>query len=222
LTGQVTLDPSNAALLQLRNYQKEEWSEAMCDASGVKSSQFPVVMAAHMIQGKVTVQASEATGLKTGTPVMAGTVDSSSAAIEAGVVEPGIAAEMTGTSTVVIMPNDAGLTEPSFIAMPHALPGLHLLLGAMVSSGGCLRWFRDQFGQQEVKAASEGKVDAYDLLTNQASEVSLGSDGIIFLPYMIPNLAHECQRSVCRFVTGNPESGTYTFNFRRDSLRTSA
>lgn len=185
LTGQVTLDPSNAALLQLRNYQKEEWSEAMCDASGVKSSQFPEVMAAHMIQGKVTVQASEATGLKTGTPVMAGTVDSSSAAIEAGVVEPGIVAEMTGTSTVVIMPNDTGLTEPSFIAMPHALPGLHLLLAAMVSSGGCLRWFRDQFGQQEVKAASEGKVDAYDLLTNQASEVSLGSDGIIFLPYMM-------------------------------------
>jgi len=35
---------------------------------------------------------------------MAGTVDSASAALEVGVVEPGIAAEMTGTSTVVIIP----------------------------------------------------------------------------------------------------------------------
>ena len=116
---------------------------------------------------------------------MAGTVDSAAAALEVGVVEPGIAAEMTGTSTVVIMPNDQGLTEPALIAMPHALPGIHLLLGAMVASGGCLRWFRDQFGQPEVQAASEGKADAFDLLTQQAAEVEPGSSGVIFLPYMM-------------------------------------
>jgi xylulokinase len=116
---------------------------------------------------------------------MAGTVDSPAAALEVGVVEPGIAAEMTGTSTVIIMPNDRGLTEPSLIALPHALPGIHLLLGAMVASGGCLRWFRDQFGQQEIQAASEGKGDAFDLLTREAAGVEPGSGGLIFLPYMM-------------------------------------
>jgi xylulokinase len=120
-----------------------------------------------------------------GTPVIAGTVDSASAALEVGVVEPGIAAEMTGTSTVVIMPNDKGLTEPTLIAMPHALPGIHLLLGAMVASGGCLRWFRDQFGQPELQSASELKVDVFDLLTRQADSVEPGSGGVIFLPYMM-------------------------------------
>jgi len=117
--------------------------------------------------------------------VMAGTVDSASAALEVGVVEPGFAAEMTGTSTVVIIPNNKGLTEPALIAMPHALPGIHLLLGAMVASGGCLRWFRDQFGQPEIQAASEGKTDAFDLLTRQAADVPVGSGGVIFLPYMM-------------------------------------
>jgi xylulokinase len=116
---------------------------------------------------------------------MAGSVDSATAALEVGVVEPGIAAEMTGTSTVVIIPNDSGLTEPALIAMPHALPGLHLLLGAMVSSGGCLRWFRDQLGQSEVQAAMEHGADAFDLLTQQAAQVPPGSDGVIFLPYMM-------------------------------------
>jgi len=101
------------------------------------------------------------------------------------VVEPGIAAEMTGTSTVVIIPNNKGLTEPALIAMPHALPGIHLLLGAMVASGGCLRWFRDQFGQPEIQAAPEGKADAFDLLTRQAADVPVGSGGVIFLPYMM-------------------------------------
>ena len=185
LTGKLTLDPSNAALFQLRDYQKNEWSETLCDICGVKPSQFPEVVPAHFIQGKVTEYASETTGLNIGTPVVAGTVDSASAALEVGVVEPGIAAEMTGTSTVVILPNDKGLTEPAFIAMPHALPGIHLLLGAMVASGGCLRWFRDQLGQTEMQAASLGKADAFDLLTEQAAGVEPGSSGVIFLPYMM-------------------------------------
>jgi xylulokinase len=185
LTGRLTLDPAHAVLLQMRDYHKEEWSATLCDACGVKPSQFPEVVPAHCPQGEVTVQAAELTGLRAGTPVMAGTVDSASAALEVGVVEPGIAAEMTGTSTVVIMPNDRGLTEPALIAMPHALPGIHLLLGAMVASGGCLRWFRDQFGQPEMQAAAESKTDAFDLLTREAAKIEPGSGGLIFLPYMM-------------------------------------
>jgi xylulokinase len=185
LTGRLTLDPAHAVLLQMRDYHKGEWSEALCAACGVEPSQFPEVVAAHCIQGEVTAQAAEATGLRAGTPVMAGTVDSASAALEVGVVEPGIAAEMTGTSTVVIIPNDRGLTEPALIAMPHALPGIHLLLGAMVASGGCLRWFRDEFGQPEVQAAAESKTDAFDLLTRPAAGIEPGSGGVIFLPYMM-------------------------------------
>jgi len=142
-------------------------------------------MEAHQIQGEVTAEAAEASGLRAGTPVMAGTVDSPAAVLEAGVAEPGIAVEMTGTSTVVIIPNDRGLTEPALIALPHALPGMHLLLGAMVSSGGCLRWFRDQFGQAEIQSATEGGADSYDLLTRHAEEIEPGSGGLIFLPYMM-------------------------------------
>jgi xylulokinase len=185
LTGRLTMDPAHAVLLQLRNYATGDWSEPLCSACGVDPAQFPEVMEAAAVQGEVTVQAAEATGLRAGTPVMAGTVDSPAAALEAGVAEPGIAVEMTGTSTVVIIPNDRGLTEPALIALPHALPGIHLLLGAMVSSGGCLRWFRDQLGQPEVQAAMQGGASAFDLLTQQAAQAAPGSDGVIFLPYMM-------------------------------------
>ena len=185
LTGRLTIDPAHALLMQMRNYATGEWSEALCSACGVEPAQLPEVMEGHRIQGEVTVEAAGATGLRAGTPVMAGTVDSPAAALEAGVTEPGIAVEMTGTSTVVIIPNDRGLTEPALIAMPHALPGIHLLLGAMVSSGGCLRWFRDQLGQPEMQAAKERGTDAFDLLTQQAAQVGTGSEGVIFLPYMM-------------------------------------
>ena len=185
LTGRVATDPAHAVLLQMCNYSTGAWSEALCSACGIDPEQFPEVMEAHQVQGEVTNEAAEASGLRTGTPVMTGTVDSPAAALEAGVAEPGIAVEMTGTSTVVIIPNDRGLTEPALIALPHALPGVHLLLGAMVSSGGCLRWFRDQFGQAENQAASDCGADSYDLLTQQAAVIEPGSGGLIFLPYMM-------------------------------------
>ena len=185
LTGRLAMDPSHAVLLQMRNYATGEWSKALCSACGVEPAQFPEVMDGHRVLGEVSVEAAAATGLRAGTPVMVGALDSPAAALEAGVAEPGIAVEMTGTSTVVIIPNDRGLTEPAMIAMPHALPGIHLLLGAMVSSGGCLRWFRDQFGQPEVQAATEEGTDAFDLLTRQAAQVRPGSEGVIFLPYMM-------------------------------------
>ena len=185
LTGRLAMDPAHAVLLQMRHYASGAWSEALCSACGVEPAQFPEVIEAAAVQGEVTVAVAEATGLRAGTPVMAGTVDSPAAALEAGVAEPGIAVEMTGTSTVVIMPNDRGLTEPALIAMPHVLPGIHLLLGAMVSSGGCLRWFRDQLAQPEARAAIEEGADAFDLLTQQAAQVGPGSDGVIFLPYMM-------------------------------------
>jgi xylulokinase len=83
------------------------------------------------------------------------------------------------------MPNDGRVTESAFIAMPHAIPGLHLLLGAMVASGASLRWYRDQFGLAEVQAALTLKLDPFDLLTQQAAQIKPGSEGLIFLPYMM-------------------------------------
>jgi xylulokinase len=185
LSGRLGMDAAHAVLLQLRNYATGAWSEALCSACGVEPGQFPEMLEGHRVQGDVTAGAAEATGLKAGTPVMAGTVDSPAAALEAGVAEPGVAVEMTGTSTVVIIPNDRGLTEPALIAMPHALPGIHLLLGAMVSSGGGLRWFRDQLGQPEVQAAMKQGADSSDLLTQLAAQAGPGSEGVIFLPYMM-------------------------------------
>jgi xylulokinase len=185
LTGNLGLDRAHAALLQLREYGTEKWYAAMCEVCGVEPTQFPASRDGHSVEGTVTKEAAAATGLRAGTPVVAGTVDSAAAALEAGLSEPGAAVEMTGTSTVVVIPNNQGLTEPALISMPHALPGIHLLLGAMVSSGGSLRWFRDQLGQTELQDARVKGTDAFDLLTRQAAREEPGGAGVIFLPYMM-------------------------------------
>ncbi len=180
-TGEWGMDAAHAALTGLRDYAGDCWSAEICDACGVDPSQFPPVRQGHELQGVVTQKAACETGLAAGTKVMVGTVDGAAAAVEAGVVSLGMAAEMTGTSTVLLMPTHEGIQESAFIAMPHAVPEIHLLLGAMVASGASLKWFRDQLGQPSSGGASED----FDRLTATAAQVPVGSDGVIFLPYMM-------------------------------------
>jgi xylulokinase len=185
LCGVHAQDPVQAALLQLQDYDTGAWSETLCSLCGVEPSHFPPVFPAHLQIGEVTAEAAEATGLCKGTPVVTGTVDGSAAALEAGAVSPGTAAEMTGTSTVLLMPAGSPVVEPAFIAIPHCVPERYLLLGAMAASGGSLKWFRDQFGSLSEGDRGSDDTDPYDLLTGEASDCRPGSGGVIFLPYMM-------------------------------------
>jgi xylulokinase len=133
----------------------------------------------------VTPQAGARTGIPSGTPVVTGTVDGAAAAIEAGTVEAGVISEMTGTSTVLHMPNTGGIVEPAFVAMPHSVKGLSLLLGTIAASGACLRWYKTEFGLHEAQKAQESSADPYDLLTEEAASSPVGSGGVIFLPYLM-------------------------------------
>lgn len=174
LTGELTLDREHASLLSLRDLEREEWSEPLCAAVGVTPARFPRLVNGDELVGRVTDAAAEATGLRTGTPVTGGTVDGPAAALEAGAVDEGQAAEMTGTSTVLILPSARPRSEPAFVAMRHAARGRWLLLGAMVASGGSLRWLRDLLGE-----------DSFDALTAAAEAEPPGAHGLVFLPYMM-------------------------------------
>ncbi len=180
LTGVLSMDPVHASLLQLRRWKTGEWIEELCSLAGVGPERFPQIARGEEVIGTVSRRAAEECGLAAGTPVVAGSVDGSAAALEAGAIAPGEAAEMTGTSTVLLMPNADGATSPAFIAMPHAVPGVHLLLGAMSATGASLKWFRDNLGGT---SAGDAQI-SYDLLTAEAESVTAGSEGVVFLPYM--------------------------------------
>jgi xylulokinase len=174
LTGELTLDRQHASLLSLRDLRTETWSEPLLEATGATVDLFPRLVEADELVGTVTDEAAAQTGLPPGTSVTGGTVDGAAAAVEAGIVDEGQAGEMTGTSTVLMLPVEAPRSETAFVAMRHAVRDRWLLLGAIVASGASLRWLRDQ-----LQAAS------FDELTASAAEVPPGGEGLVFLPYMM-------------------------------------
>jgi xylulokinase len=88
---------------------------------------------------------------------------------------------------VVFAASEAYRVEPEgrLQAYCHAIPGVWQLMGVMLSAAGSFRWYRDTLGRLESTQARETDRDPYDLLTEAAAEVAPGSEGLLFLPYLI-------------------------------------
>jgi len=174
LTGKFGIDSAHASLLQLRNADNSKWSDEVMKFVGVSEDKFPQIANSIVLQGEVS--SNNQSKIAAGTPVYFGSVDGCSAALEAGVIDPGVVAEMTGTSTVLLMPTDGNNFNDAFVAIEHAIAGRQLRLGAMVASGASVAWLQQNIlkGEQSVEQ-----------LSKDAQDVAPGAEGLIFLPYMM-------------------------------------
>jgi xylulokinase len=128
------------------------------------------------VTGTVTPAAAAATGLRPGTPVVAGGGDQAANAVGVGAVVPGRVALSLGTSGVVFATTDRPIFDAAgrVHAFCHAVPGRWHLMSVMLSASGSLRWFRDAIAPGEP----------FDRLGAAAGSVPAASDGLLFLPYL--------------------------------------
>ena len=125
---------------------------------------------------RISQAAADETGLRVGTPVMAGGGDQSANGVGVGAVDPGVVALSLGTSGVIFAATDRPLYEPEgrVHAFCHAAPGRWHLMSVMLSAAGSLRWYRDAIAPGE----------AFGPLVEEAASVAPGSEGLVFLPYL--------------------------------------
>jgi xylulokinase len=176
LTGTFAMDKADGAGTVLMDLRKRDWSEEILVALDLPRAWLPPLYEGPQVTGALTAGAASATGLKPGTPVVAGGGDQAAQAVGVGAVREGIVALTLGTSGVVFATTDGAFIEPEgrLHAFCHSVPGKWHLMGVMLSAGGSLRWYRDTF------APGMG----YDELLAPAAEVPAGSDGLLFLPYL--------------------------------------
>jgi xylulokinase len=67
----------------------------------------------------------------------------------------------------------------------HAVPGKWHVMGVTQGAGLSLRWFREHFGQSEAWYAGQTDVDSYDLIIKEAEKIPPGSEGLLWLPYLM-------------------------------------
>ncbi len=184
LCGANTMDVSHGPLTSFFDSASLSYDASLADAMGLDLAKMPKVRPCAEVVGEVNRQAATATTLAAGTPVIAGMCDGTAAAVEAGLLAVGDAVEMTGQSTVLLTCSDRPYLGQDLIPLVHGIPGRYLVIGALVATGGALRWFRDQLGDVERAAAGLLGVDAFDLLSQEAARSPAGANGVVFLPYM--------------------------------------
>jgi xylulokinase len=176
LTGDFALDVAGGSGTILFDLARRTWSTEILGLLDLDPSLFPSVFEGVEITGVVSDDAANATGLRPGTPVVAGGGDQSANAVGVGAVEPGIVALSLGTSGVVFATSEGPAIDPEgrVHAFCHAVPGRWHMMGVMLSAAGSLRWLRDSL----APGSSFSDLDA------GAAEVPPGSDGLLFLPYL--------------------------------------
>ncbi|MFD1674028.1 xylulokinase [Alicyclobacillus fodiniaquatilis] len=180
LTGQFTQDLSQGYGIHAFNVSTGRWDDALCAQMGIDRELLPDIYACSDVVGELTAEAARACGLKAGTPVVAGGLDSACATLGIGAISPGQVQEQGGQSGGMSIVMDEAQRDKNLILGYHVVADTWLLQGGTVG-GGSLKWLRRELAKEFSSASDEA---FFATVNREAASVPPGSDGVIFLPYM--------------------------------------
>jgi xylulokinase len=182
LTGDRAIDMADASGTLMLDVTNRRWSAEILNGTKIPKDWLPSLYESPDVCGKLSQEGADATGLKIGTPVVAGAGDQAAGAVGMGIVRAGVVSATIGTSGVVFAATDRPALDPQgrLHTFCHAIPGRWHVMGVTQAAGLSLRWFRDQFG-----AGKDDGRDPYERLSDEATKIPAGSEGLFWAPYLM-------------------------------------
>lgn len=186
LTGELATDVGDGAGTLLFDPSARAWSVRALGAVHLDPELAPPVLESASVVGHLTPFAAHQLNLRSDIPVIIGSGDNQTGAIGTGVVEPGLAMAMLGTSGVIyahsashapdlVHPQVCGRTQAFCAADGTAASSGHWsITGCTLSAGGSLDWAREVLAPHVP----------FSTLLDEAASAPPGSDGLIFLPHL--------------------------------------
>ncbi|MCR5217663.1 xylulokinase [Treponema sp.] len=199
LTGEFATEVSDASGMQLLDVPARKWSDEVLTKLDIDKSLLAKVYESPEVTGQVSAKAAELTGLKAGTPVAGGAGDNAAAAVGTGTVEDGRAFTTLGTSGVVFAHTSKVSIDPAGRVHTFccAVPGEWHVMGVTQAAGLSLKWFRDNFCNEEILTSRGMNKDPYYLMDAQAERIPIGCERLLYLPYLMgertPHLDPDCR-----------------------------
>jgi xylulokinase len=186
LTGDHAIDLADASGTLLLDVAKRAWSAEVLSGTDIEKSFLPALYESPDVCGKLNAEGAAATGLKIGTPVVAGAGDQAAGAVGMGIVRAGVVSATIGTSGVVFAATDRPALDPRgrLHTFCHAIPGRWHVMGVTQAAGLSLRWFRDTFGLSSAVPSKTNR-DPYELLSEEAATAPPGAEGLLWAPYLM-------------------------------------
>jgi ribulokinase len=192
LTGDWAVNTNSAALRMYHNADRGGWPRDFYEHVGIGDvfSKLPerLVYPGEAV-GVLSGAAATHLGLKAGIPVGQGATDASAGVIGLGVVRPGKAVLITGSSHALFGQAATAVHGNGFWGSytNAIIRGQYTVEAGQASSGSVMKWFRDQLARDVVAQAERENVSAYDLLNVEAADIPIGSDGLIVNEYFQGN-----------------------------------
>jgi xylulokinase len=185
LSGVFATDWYNASTAHY-SVERGSYDTKLLESLGIDASLLPDVYMPGTPVSQVCEEASRETGLSTKTLVVMGTIDAYAGLVGCGGVEDGIACDITGASTCILVSSAKKVQASGIFVEKHFVDGLWVISAIMSTTGASLKWFRENFAQLEkiIEELTQGSIDAYDLLTAEAQQAPPGAGGLVFLPYL--------------------------------------
>ncbi|MHA6574759.1 FGGY-family carbohydrate kinase [Pseudomonas yamanorum] len=189
LTGELAVDHSSAGNIGgVYDVARRDWSAEMLAALEIPLAMMPErLLYSGEVVGGLLEEWAQRLGLQTGTPILAGGVDAAMATLAAGVTLPGNHVAMIGTSMCWGYLNQQVDARHGLVSMPHVYNGHQdlYIFGGAITAGASVSWFREQFCQAEEQQARDTGQDSLWLLEQSAAKIPAGSEGLLFLPYLM-------------------------------------
>jgi gluconokinase len=185
LFGQYMVDHSIASAMGLFNLENLDWDEEALQVAGITEEHLSKPVPTTYYKKGAAENYTAEMGLSAETLFVVGASDGVLSNLGVNAIEPGVMAITIGTSGAIRTIIDKPITDPKGRIFCYALTDHHWAVGGPVNNGGiAFRWVRDELSLSEVEMANRLSVDPYQLLTNLATQVPPGSDGLIFHPYL--------------------------------------
>jgi sugar (pentulose or hexulose) kinase len=192
LTGRSTAHYSAAPFYGVYDILDRRFDTDLLEAMGVDPALMPELCRCEDVIGEITSAAAGECGLAAGTPVAGGQVDCNAGWMQGGAIEPGDIQMNLGTAGnfgIIHRSRDFLFSESgaASINFPYTVDSetTYITVPTTTTGGQTLRYLRDQFSALELAQERAGGPDVYDVPNQQAAAVPAGSDGLLFLPYLM-------------------------------------
>ena len=198
LFGVYEIDHSIASATGLFDIEKLQWNEPSLQLCGISPDKLSVPVSTTFQRNILTELAATTTGIPAGIPFIVGASDGCCANVGSFAVGPGIAALTIGTSGAIRVAN----TTPTFnfgaMTFNYKLDETTFISGGPINNGGvALRWYLSSFLKKDIADAA-----IYDEVLGEIDTVEAGSDGLIFLPYILGERAPLWNSETCGVFFG--------------------
>lgn len=206
LTSQWATSVCSADPMGLMDVKHYDWSEALLKAARLTREQLPRLFLPGEIMGEVTPAIAKMTGLKAGTPVVAGGGDGQCAGTGANNFLPGRAYVNLGTAVVSGSYGVSYVVDKSFRSLIAVSEEGFSFETAIRTGSFLIRWMADRL----FNVKSGKSVALFKTLEEEAMASPIGSNGIVLVPYwsgcMTPYW-DSAARGVIAGLSGNHKRG---------------